>query len=236
MLTSILDCFWRASIMSEVFPWINLKCEEITMAVYWMQNLQLLSNTGKKCSKYNVEHILTQTIFCEAGLDVDMTLYVPDVPTHTHTRTLIQLGLPKGFNDRGCYMCAVGTSYTHVCLSLSGWDAFLWFMWSRLSHGMLWPATFKNAKRWGVYTVCLLCFLSAVISKPFLHRWPYGAVTQHTERQQCLISSFACISNYFSIPREKCYLWITVLTLQQVLLWWCTHFSRTFGRQFIKVT
>lgn len=81
--------------MSEVFPWINLKCEEITMAVYWMQNLQLLSNTGEKCSKYNVEYVFTQTIFCEAGLEVDITLYVPDYfsalskicnppPIHTH--------------------------------------------------------------------------------------------------------------------------------------------------------
>lgn len=59
--------------------------------------------------------------------------------------------------------------------------------------------------------------LSAVSSKPFLRRRPFGAVTQHTERQQCLISSFACISNYSSIPKEICYLWITVLTLQQDL-------------------
>lgn len=59
--------------------------------------------------------------------------------------------------------------------------------------------------------------LSAVISKPFLHTRPYGAVTQHTERQRWLIRSFACISNYFSIPGEICYLWITVLTLQRGL-------------------
>lgn len=59
--------------------------------------------------------------------------------------------------------------------------------------------------------------LSAVISKPFFHRWPYGAVTQQTVRQQWLIRSFACILNDFSIPGEICYLWITVLTLQQGL-------------------
>lgn len=36
--------------------------------------------------------------------------------------------------------------------------------------------------------------LSAVISKLFLHKWPYGAVTQQTVRPRCLIRSFACIS------------------------------------------
>lgn len=94
-------------------------------------------------------------------------------------------------------------SFTHSCCSFSGWDAVLRFMWSRLSHGMLRSAAFKNAKRWGVYTVCLLCFFpSAVNSKPSLHRRPFGAVTQHTEKHQWLIWGFACISNYFSIPRE----------------------------------
>lgn len=43
---------------------------------------------------------------------------------------------------------------TLVVFSHSGWDALLRLMWSRLSHGVLWPATFKNAKRWAaVYTV-----------------------------------------------------------------------------------
>lgn len=57
--------------MSEVFPWINLKCEEITMAVYWMQNLQLLSNTGEKCCKYNVAYILKRTTICVVALEED---------------------------------------------------------------------------------------------------------------------------------------------------------------------
>lgn len=35
-----------------------------------------------------------------------------------------------------------------------------------------------------------------------------------TARQQWLIRSFACISNYSSIPREIWYLWITVHALQ----------------------
>lgn len=52
-----------------------------------------------------------------------------------------------------CCVYSTGTPFTHVCCSLSGWDAFLWFMRSGLSHGMLQPAAFKNAKRWGVYTV-----------------------------------------------------------------------------------
>ncbi len=62
--------------MSEVLPRINLKCEEITMAVYWMQNLQLLSNTGEKCCKYNVANILTHAIF-SADLEVDLVLVHP---------------------------------------------------------------------------------------------------------------------------------------------------------------
>lgn len=45
--------------------------------------------------------------------------------------------------------------------------------------------------------------LSAVNSKPFLHRRPFGAVTQHTARQRWLIRSFAWISNYSSIPGEN---------------------------------
>lgn len=64
--------------MSEVFSRINLKCEEITMAVYWMQNLQLLSNTGEKRCKYNVEYILTHTILGVVGLEVDLILCVPE--------------------------------------------------------------------------------------------------------------------------------------------------------------
>lgn len=65
----------------------------------------------------------------------------------------------------------------------SGGDAVLRFMRSGLSHGVLRSSAFKNAKRWGVYTVCLLCFpLSAVNSKAFLHRL-LEAVTQHTEKQ-----------------------------------------------------
>lgn len=55
-------------------------------------------------------------------------------------------------------MYASGTSLTHAFCFLSGWDAVLRFMWSGLSHGMLRSAAFKNAKRWGVYTVWLLCF------------------------------------------------------------------------------
>lgn len=78
MLICIFDYFWRASIMSEVFPWINLKCEEITVAVYWMQNLQLLSNTGEKCCKYNVAYILTRTIFNVDGSEVDPILYISE--------------------------------------------------------------------------------------------------------------------------------------------------------------
>lgn len=43
--------------MSEVFPGTDLKCEEITVAVHRMQNLQLLSNTGEKCREYKAECI-----------------------------------------------------------------------------------------------------------------------------------------------------------------------------------
>ncbi|MEQ2199366.1 hypothetical protein XENOCAPTIV_020737, partial [Xenoophorus captivus] len=69
---------------------------------------------------------------------------------------------------------------------------------------------------------CLHCLPSplspsAVNSKPSLHRRPFGAVTQHTKKQQWLIRGFACISNCSSIPGEILYLWITVLTLQQGL-------------------
>lgn len=203
--------------MSEVFHWINLKCEEITVAVYWMQNLQLLSNTGeKRCEYYTC--ILTHTIFSVVGLKVDPILCIPEDLLRFVKPLLCTIGLifqkKKDFKWRGCYMYATGTSFTHACCSLSGWDAVLRFMWSGLSHGMLRSAAFKNAKRWGVYTVWLLCFPpSAVNSKPFLHRRPFGAVTQHTEKQRWLIRSFACISNYSSFPGEICYLWITVLTL-----------------------
>lgn len=43
-----------------------------------MQNLQLLSNTGEKCCKYNVAYILTHTIFCVVGLEVDPILCIPE--------------------------------------------------------------------------------------------------------------------------------------------------------------
>lgn len=150
--------------MSEVFPWTNLKCEEITVAVYWMQNLQLLSNTGeKRCEYYTC--ILTHTIFSVVGLKVDPILCIPEDLLRFVKPLLCTIGLifpkkkkKKDFKWRGCYMYATGTSFTHACCSLSGWDAVLRFMWSGLSHGMLRSAAFKNAKRWGVYTVWLLCF------------------------------------------------------------------------------
>lgn len=70
-----------------------------------------------------------------------------------------------------------------------------------------------------VFTLCAFsaCSPSAVNSKPLVHRPPFGAVTQHTKKQQWLIRGFACISNCRSIPGEIFYLWITVLTLQQGL-------------------
>lgn len=62
--------------MSEVFPRINLKCEEIAVAMYWMQNLQLLSNTGEKRCEYDANtSILTHTMF--SGLEVDPILCIP---------------------------------------------------------------------------------------------------------------------------------------------------------------
>lgn len=64
--------------MSEVFPGTDLKCEEITMAVHRMQNLQLLSNTGEKCCKYKAECIWTHTIFYQVDLEVDLFLRIPE--------------------------------------------------------------------------------------------------------------------------------------------------------------
>lgn len=40
--------------MSEVLAGINLKREEITMAVHRMQNLQFLSDTGEERREYSV--------------------------------------------------------------------------------------------------------------------------------------------------------------------------------------
>lgn len=42
-----------------------------------MQNLQLLSNTGEKCCKYDVAYILTHTIFSVVSLEVDLILCIP---------------------------------------------------------------------------------------------------------------------------------------------------------------
>lgn len=159
--------------MSEVFARINLKCEEITVAVHWMQNLQLLSNTGQKCGKYNVAYILTCSIFCVVHLEVDpfcASLRICWFSLRFVKPLLCTIGLifPKDFKWQvGVNVCAIGTSLTHARFSFSGWDAILRFMWSGLSHGMLRPAAFKNAKRWAVYTVWLLCFLLCCQFKAF---------------------------------------------------------------------
>lgn len=64
--------------MSEVLPRINLKCEEITMAVYWMQNLQLLSNTGEECCKYDNAYNLSLPFSLLACAEVDVILCIPE--------------------------------------------------------------------------------------------------------------------------------------------------------------
>lgn len=158
------------------------------MAVYWMQNLQLLSNTGEKCCKYNVTYVLTHTVFSVVGSEVDLILCIPEdllvFPQICKSLSCARLGLffQKTLNDWRCYMYATGTSFTHACCSLSGWDAILRFMWSGLSHGMLRPAAFKNAKRWGVYTVWLLCFPLCCHFKAFSSQTAvWGCHSAHTE-------------------------------------------------------
>lgn len=97
--------------MSEVFPWINLKCEEITVAVYWMQNLQLLSNTGeKRCEYYTC--ILTHTIFSVVGLKVDPILCIPEDLLRFVKPLLCTIGLifqkRKTLNDGGVTCMQLG--------------------------------------------------------------------------------------------------------------------------------
>lgn len=120
-LTNILDCFCRASIMSEVFPGTDLKCEEITMAVYRMQNLQLLSNTGQKCCKYNAEYIWTHSIFYHVDLEVELFFCIPvDLLLltwicHPH---LYSIGCVFFLNDRKVfYVFNRGTLYTRLLFS-----------------------------------------------------------------------------------------------------------------------
>lgn len=164
--------------MSEVFPGTDLKCEEITMAVHRMQNLQLLSNTGQKCCKYKAESIWTHTHHFlprrpgGRSLPVNPWGFVASY-LDLLSPPLCSIGLisfRKTLNDgKVLYVFNRDPLYTHACCSLSGWDAFLWFMRSGLSHGMLQPAAFKNAKRWGVYTVWLLrlppgCHFKALFS------------------------------------------------------------------------
>lgn len=130
------------------------------------------------------------------------------------SRARCGLSYQKTLFDGRCYMYAIGTSpYTYLLFlfrmrCFSAIHVIGAFTWNAVTHH------FQECQK----VRCLHCqafvSLSAAISKPFLHRWPYGAVSQHTERQRWLIRSTACISNYFSVPREICYLWITVLTLQ----------------------
>lgn len=223
MLMCIFDCFWRASIMSEVLPRINLKCEEITMAVYWMQNLQLLSNTGEKCCKYNVAYILTRTIF-SVDLEVELVLCIPEdlLVSLRFVKPLsctIGLIFPKDFKWRvALHVC--NRDVPHTCLlfpfrmrcysAIHVIGAFTWNAATR---------RFQECQK----VRCLHCLASlfpALLSfqSLFFTDGRLGAVTQHTERQRWLIRSFACISNYSSIPGEICYLWITVLTLQARLV------------------
>lgn len=111
-----------------------------------------------------------------------------------------------------------------------GGDAVLRFMWSGLSHGVLRSTAFKNAKRWGVYTVCLLCFpLSAVNSKPFLHRL-LEAVTRHTEKQGLVRALHA---HHIIPPSSGTFAICTVLTPH----WGFNGGAhKILGRQFIPVT
>lgn len=46
-----LSFFHRSSVLFEVLSRANCSSEGLTMAVHWMQNLQLLSRSGQKCSE-----------------------------------------------------------------------------------------------------------------------------------------------------------------------------------------
>lgn len=224
-LTSILDCFWRASIMSEVFPGTDLKCEEITVAVYRMQNLQLLSNTGQKRCKYNAEYIWTHSIFYRVDLEVELFLRIPvDLLLltwicHPHLYSIGPILFQKTLNDgKVLYVFNRDTLYTRLLFVLFQDEMLFCDSCDRGFHMECCNPPLSRMPKGEVFTLSGFSgCLSAVISKPFLHRWPYGAVTQQTVRQRWLIRSFACISNDSSIPGEVCYLWITVLTLQQGL-------------------
>lgn len=110
--------------MSEVLPGTDLKCEEITMAVHRMQNLQLLSNTGQKCCKYKAEYIWTHTIFHHVDLEVDLFLWIPEdllLLTWICYPPLCSIGLisfRKTLND-GKVLCVFNrdTLYTRLLFS-----------------------------------------------------------------------------------------------------------------------
>lgn len=210
--------------MSEVFPGTDLKCEEITMAVHRMQNLQLLPNTGQKCCKYKAGYIRTHTIAYPVDPGVDLFPWIPEdllLLTRICYPLFCSIGLIsfwKTLTDgKVLYVFNRDALYTRLLFScrmrcFSVIHAIGAFTWNAATR------RFQECQK----VRCLHGLASPVASrlsflKPFLHRWPCGAVTQQTVRQQWLIRSFACISNDFSVPGEICYLWITVLTLQRRL-------------------
>lgn len=194
--------------MSEVLPGTDLKCEEITMAVHRMQNLQLLSNTGQKRCEYKAGCIWTRHVLpCRPGgwsLPVDpwgfVTSYSDLLPPPPNLVFNWPYFFPKDFERWKGVVCIQQGHPVHWSFcSLSGRDALLWFMRSGLSHGMLQPAAFKNAKRWGVYTVWLLRLpLGCHFKAPSSTDGRTGLSLSRQTRRRWLIRSFACISSDFS--------------------------------------
>lgn len=210
--------------MSEVFPGTDLKCEEITMAVHRVQNLQLLSNTGQKCCKYKAEYIWRHTIFYQVDLEVELFLWIPEdllLLTRICFPPLVlnwPYFFPKDFKWWKGVVCSQQGHPLHTPVVLFQDEMLFCDSCDRGFHMECCNPPLSRMPKGEAFTLSGFSgCLSAVISKPLLPRWPRGAVTQQTVRQRWLIRSFACISNDFSIPGESCYLWITVLTLQQGL-------------------
>lgn len=172
--------------MSEVFPGTDLKCEEITVAVHRMQNLQLLSNTGEKRCKYKAERIWTHTVSYLVDLEVDLFPRIPEdllLLTWICYPSLV-LNWPYFFPEdfkwwKGVARIQQGRPLHAVCCfsfrtrCFSVIHAIGAFTWNAATR------RFQECQK----VRCLLCLASPgasrlSFSKPFLHRWPYGAVTQ----------------------------------------------------------